>query len=184
MHDLGLDPIPFFHPCYVIALFQERLWAEAIYRLPWARAMTTFDSDAIAKETRMFLLDGALPLLTYFYLDGTKGVRVLKEQEGAGVKVIALKPITLTRSMATIVGLIFGLLERQCDLPLDRISKHHVENFFGLLRRLLHDWNKFEELLHAMRRNAIVSDIFDELKHLRKVCGRANAGGIVSTPKD
>jgi hypothetical protein len=73
-------PIAFFRLCLVIGLFQERLWSQAVYLIPRAFAITALDSDAIAKETRVFLRDGALRHLTYFDLDGTEGVLVLKEQ--------------------------------------------------------------------------------------------------------
>jgi hypothetical protein len=82
--------------------------------------------------------------------------------------------------MATIIGLIYGVTEFEWDLPLDRIFTHPLENFFGLLRRLLHDCNRFQELLHTAARNAIVADLYEELGHPRDICGHENANGIVS----
>jgi hypothetical protein len=61
--------------------------------------------------------------------------------------------------MATILGVMLALDKLDCDIPLDRISTHPLENFFGLFRRLLHDCNAFDGLLHAAARNVIVNEI-------------------------
>jgi hypothetical protein len=83
--------------------------------------------------------------------------------------------------MARILGVMLALDKLDCDIPLDSISMHLLENFFGLLRRLLHDCNAFGELLHAAARNVILNEIDGQLGHSRDICGRANVGGIVST---
>jgi hypothetical protein len=82
--------------------------------------------------------------------------------------------------MSTIIGVIYALITIDGDIPLDRISTHPLEIFFGLLRQILHDCNKFEEFLHAMTQNVIVNEIFHELGHPRDICGRENQGGVVS----
>jgi hypothetical protein len=90
------------------------------------------------------------------------------------------KRITLIRAMSTIIGVLCALIMIDGDIPLDRISIHPLENFFGLLRWILHDCNKFEEFLHTAARNVIVHEIFHELCHPRDICGRKNQGGFVS----
>jgi hypothetical protein len=35
------------------------------------------------------------------------------------------------------------------DIALDRLSTHHVENFFDLLRRIIHDVNTSNQMLKA-----------------------------------
>jgi hypothetical protein len=70
------------------------------------------------------------------------------------------------------------------EIPLDRISTHPLENFFGLLRRLLHDCNRFDEVLHGAAKNAIVNRVYHELGHPVEICGRANVAGIVNATGD
>jgi hypothetical protein len=82
--------------------------------------------------------------------------------------------------METIIGLNHALVVLDCDGPLDRMSTHPRENLFGVLRRLLNDCNKFDELLHATAQNAVVTEIYHPLHHPRDVCGRDNEGEIVS----
>jgi hypothetical protein len=82
--------------------------------------------------------------------------------------------------MSTIIGVIYALIVIDGDILLDPISTHPLENFFGLFRRILHDWNKFEEFFHAGARNVIVNEIFHELGHPRDVCGRENQSEVVN----
>jgi hypothetical protein len=86
--------------------------------------------------------------------------------------------------MNTVIALIHALTAIPNDLPLDRIGTHPLENFFGLLRRILHDCNKFDELLHAAARNVIVNEILADLDADRTICGRANTAGVVSAVSD
>jgi hypothetical protein len=88
--------------------------------------------------------------------------------------------VLLIRSMATIIGMIFAFTILDCDIPLDRSRTHPLENFSGLLRKLLYDCNKFNEFLHTTARNAIVTARFDEVRHLRDIYGRENLGGAFS----
>jgi hypothetical protein len=148
-----------------------------MYLLPWTFAMISFGSDIIAKESRQFLLELALHLLMFFYLDETESAPYLNEQGAAISKVMPLKMIALTRAMSAIIGLMYALVELDWELPLDRISTHPLENFCGPPRRLVHDCSRFDELLHVASGNAIMSQISDGLQHPRDICGQVNAGG-------
>jgi hypothetical protein len=173
-------PLALFRLPHVITLFRAGRCGEAVYLLPWILAMIAFRSDAISKSTRIFLLELTLALFAKLYADLLQEGHGLKEQGTAGDRVCPLKRITLIRAMETIIGLIHALVVLDCDVPLDRMSTHPLENFFGLLRRLLNDCNKFDELLHAAARNAVVTEIYHSLDHPRDVCGRDNEGEIVS----
>jgi hypothetical protein len=48
-----------------------------------------------------------------------------------------------------------------------RLTTHPLEKNFGLMRRLLHDCNSYEEAMRAMARNAIVNEVFLKLHHPR-----------------
>jgi hypothetical protein len=100
------------------------------------------------------------------------------------IPVRPFKVITLLRCMNAVIALIYALVAVDVDLPLDRISTHPLENFFGLLRRILHDCNTFDELLHAAARNTVVDEVFQQLDVRRDICGRENTAGIVSTADD
>jgi glutaminase len=114
------------------------------------------------------------------YVDLTEGKHYQNEQRPTGSFSTPLKRITLIRSMAIVISLIFALQVLDCDIALDRISTHPTGNFFGLLRKLLYDRNKLSELVHAGARNVIVTAIVDELRHPRDICGRENLGRVVS----
>jgi hypothetical protein len=173
-------PIALFRLRHVRTLFCKSCVGEAVYLLPWTLAMVSFRSAAISKKTRFFLLSLTLVLFAKLYTDLSVRPRYLNEQGPKGSKVLPLKRITLIRVMATIAGLLYTLHDLDGDIPLDRLSTHPLENFFGLLRRLLHDCNKFDELLRAAARNSIIAEIFHELDHPRDICGRENQGGVVS----
>jgi hypothetical protein len=125
-------PIALFRLENVIKLFSKKYWVGAIYLIPW-----TF-----AKDSRRFLLERALSLLMFFSLDETKGAPYLNEPRAAASNVMPLKPMTLSCVMSTITGRQFALVELDWNFPLDRISRHPLENFFGPLQRFFHHWNK------------------------------------------
>jgi hypothetical protein len=172
-------PIALFRLEHVLALFKLGAEGEALYLLPWALIMRALLSDVISVELRCFALELALAFLFQFYLNATQCGHI-PEQGKTGIKVMPLKRITVIRAMNTVLGLIFASRNWHRDLPLDRMSTHPLENFFGLLRRLLHDCNEYEELVHAAAKNAIVTQICSELHYPSNVCGRVNTARIVS----
>jgi hypothetical protein len=141
-------PLALFRLANVVQLFCSRRCAEAVYLLPWTLLIISFRSNTIAKDARLFLPKVTLAVLAKLYIDLVEGGSGLNEQGPAGSSVSPLKRITLIRAMSTIIGVIYALIIINGDTPLDRISTHLLENFFGLLRRILHDCNKFEECLH------------------------------------
>jgi hypothetical protein len=63
-------------------------------------------------------------------------------------RVIVLTKGALVRYLNTLLAIIW-LLRDASDIALDRLSTHPVENFFGLLRRMIHDVNIFNQMLKA-----------------------------------
>jgi hypothetical protein len=192
-------PIAIFRLEHVLTLFENQLFGEAFYILPWALLFRGVLSDKLDVPSRIYTLEQALLIFAFFeqsYQAGKKGNRRnalffsprvgfprearLPEQGSAGVHVTPLKRTPQIRVLATTATLIAALRTIECDIPLDRIGTDPLENFFGLLRRLLHDCNMFAEVRHAIARNCAVHRVMDELGHPRNIRGRANTGGIVS----
>jgi hypothetical protein len=139
---------------------------------------------------RITVLRLALRVLIFFHEDAINPSKTLPEQTRKGPYAIDQEPqladcvrpfreITLLCCMNTVPGFIYGLVTIKGDLLLDRIGTHPLENFFGLLRRILHDCDRFDEFLHAVTRTIIVDDAFEELRHHRNICGLTNIGGVV-----
>jgi hypothetical protein len=51
------------------------------------------------------------------------------------------------------------------EIPLGLLSGHPLENCFGALRRLLHDCNRFPDVLVGAAKNQIVEKVMEELAH-------------------
>jgi hypothetical protein len=182
-------PILLFRLEHVITLFKHKCPAEALYLLPWALIFRALQSSVLSRQTRISVLLLALRFLIFFYeKDAYSGI---PENTRRGTFPTDREPqiedcvrpfreITLIRCMNTVIGLIFALARITENIPLDRIGTHPLENLFGLLRRILHDCNRFDELLHAVARTIVVDQIFEDLKYHRDICGRKNVGGVVS----
>jgi hypothetical protein len=190
-------PIALFRLEHVIELFEMKCAAEALYLLPWAIVFRVFLSTRLSRETRVSLLQLALAFLIFFHDDAMTAKNPIPEQGRYGKGQCpadrdpqiqeCVRPFlttTLRRCMSTVIGVIYAILKNPEDLPLDRIGTHPLENFFGLLRRILHDCNKFDELVHAAARTIVVDEAFEELRHPRNICGRKNVGGVVSKISD
>jgi hypothetical protein len=63
-------------------------------------------------------------------------------------RVTLLTKEALTRHLNTLLAIIW-LLRDASDIALDRLSTHPLENFFGLVRRTIHDVNTFNQMLKA-----------------------------------
>jgi hypothetical protein len=188
-------PIALFALGHVLELL-ERLFGEAVNLLPWSLVFCTLLSEKLSKILRVFIVGVALlfsvffeqishrfgeePCCPYRFSITLSEDFHLNEQGIAGAPVDPLKRITLVRVMDTIIALISAELEFDLDIPLDRTSTHPLENFLPLLRRLLYDYNIFDELLHAAAKNSVIHQIGDELAHSRGIYGRLNFGGIPS----
>jgi hypothetical protein len=95
----------------VIKFFSKKWWAKAIYLLPWTFAMILFGLVVIAKDSRRFRVKLALHLLMFVDVDDTDGVRYLNAQGAVANNLMRLKPITLTRAMAMIIGFMYAFVE-------------------------------------------------------------------------
>jgi hypothetical protein len=187
-------PITLFRLEHVIKLFEENCPAEALYLLPWALLLRALQSSIVTRGTRIRLLQLAMKFLVFFYQNAICPSNQIPEKarNGSGKCPVDREPeikdcvrpfleITLLRGMNTVIGLLYSLLNIDEDIPLDRIGTHPLENFFGLMRRVLHDCNRFDEFIHGVARTIVIDKAFEELRHTRKICGRKNVGGVVCT---
>jgi hypothetical protein len=173
--------IALFRLEYVIELFKRNAFAEALVLLPWSLMFICFRSPGLSNATRLFILELVAHLLFHF-LDQDN--LHLPEQGPVQSKVRAFKKSTLKRGLNTVIGLASALMTYGSALPLDRLTTHPLENFFGLMRRLLHDCNSYEEVLRAMARNSVINEVFIKLHHPLEIAQRANLSGVVADPAD
>jgi hypothetical protein len=92
--------------------------------------------------------------------------RILVERGKWGDTVTPLQERTAIRILNTVLVLLC-VCDRVGDIALGRLSSHPVENFFGFLRRSVHDVNTFAQMLTATARSTIVK------QHWRRL-GRVN----------
>jgi hypothetical protein len=62
---------------------------------------------------------------------------------------------------------IIWLLRDALDLVLDRLWIHPVKNFFGLLRRTIHDGNTFNQMLKATANMSLMNEWIENLSNER-----------------
>jgi hypothetical protein len=173
--------IALFRLEYVIELFKKYSFGEALVLLPWSLMFICFRSSGLSIDTRLYILELVANLL-FFFMD--QQALKLPEQGPEKSKVRAFKTSTLKRGLNTVIGLASALLTYDSPLPLDRLTTHPLENFFGLMRRLLHDCNSYEEVMRAMARNAIVNEVFLKLHHPLDIAQRENLSGVIAHQDD
>jgi hypothetical protein len=72
-------------------------------------------------------------------------------------RVTLLTKEALIRHLNTLLAIIC-LLRDASDIALDRFSVHPVEHFFGLLRRITHDVNTFNQMVKATANLRLMND--------------------------
>jgi hypothetical protein len=75
------------------------------------------------------------------------------------------------------------LLRDASDIALDRLSTHPVENFCGLLRRIIHDVNTFNQMLKATANLCLINEGLKILSKegdpdVRRIPTRMNMAGV------
>jgi hypothetical protein len=111
---------------HVISLLKAACVGEVLYLLPWTLIMRALLSARARSCISVRLLHNNYQIPT-----------PLPEQGKHGIEVLHIKLITVIRAMITVLGFIFALRNVNFDIPLDRMSTHPLENFFGLPRRLV-----------------------------------------------
>jgi hypothetical protein len=72
------------------------------------------------------------------------------------------------------------ILDKFEDIGLDRLLSHPLENFFGFLRRSIHDVNTFRQMLMATAKSTSVTEAQKKLRLADRIPKRANNSGVMS----
>jgi hypothetical protein len=84
-------------------------------------------------------------MFSFLYEDGCRSGHPYPEQR-AGPYVKALTRVTGVRVPNTVIAVRFALTRESQSLPLDRLTMHLLENFFELVKIVLHDCNRFPDV--------------------------------------
>jgi hypothetical protein len=75
------------------------------------------------------------------------------------------------------------LLQDASDIAFDRLSRHPVKNFYGLLRRIIHDVNTFNQTLKAMPNMLLMNEGIEILSqegdpNVQRISTRMDMAGV------
>jgi hypothetical protein len=87
----------------------------------------------------------------------------LPERSKQGDPVVPLHEKTGIRILNLIL-ILLHTLETFDDIALSHLSSHPVENFFGYLRRSVHDVNTFTQMLTATAKSGVVREGYKRLR--------------------
>jgi hypothetical protein len=148
----AIYPLSVFCVRTIAILLHNGMIVDAIALLPMTLFLTALRLEKVALVARMDMLQMSF----FFVLSMFQECKVLADQSqrplqvsNANDKVTLLTTETLIRHLNKLLAIIW-LLRDAPDLALDRLSTHPVENFFGRLRRIIHDVNTFNQMLKAI----------------------------------
>jgi hypothetical protein len=126
-------PIAIFRLEHVLTLFEQQLFGESVYLLPWALVFRTLFSTQLSKRTRAFTLEVALLILSYFEKSyQSERTRTLgpftipldlppypnlNQQGPAESEVGPCQEMTVIRGMSSVAALMGALGEFAFDFP-------------------------------------------------------------------
>jgi hypothetical protein len=177
-------PIALFRLEYVIELFSKNKIAEALYLAPVAFFIFAIRSAIISDQTRIYLLQITFELFMIFYDEYIRNSKKLTENGPSDIHVHPFKLLSLIRTCNTVLAYIWSIQYIDSNFPLDRLSTHPTENFFGNLRRICNDSNTFQDILHFTARNQVVQECISRIQYPSQICGRENLGGVVTLGED
>jgi hypothetical protein len=144
-------PIMIFRMQNIVILLRNVMIVDAAALLPMALFLTTLRLERVALDARMDILQMSFCLFLCMFQEYKVPIdqgRQPPEVGSVNDRVIHLTKDALIRHLNTLLAIIW-LFRDASDVALDRLSRHPVENFFGLPRRIIHDVNTFNQMLKA-----------------------------------
>jgi hypothetical protein len=153
--------------------------------LPMTFFLTALRLEKVALDARMNMLQmffvRFLCMFQEYKILANQGRRP-PEVGNINARVTLLTKEDLIRHLNTLLAIIW-LLREASDIALDRLSTHPVENFFGLLRRMIHDVNTFNQMLKATANLRLMNERIDILSKegdsdVQRIPTRMNMAGV------
>jgi hypothetical protein len=169
-------------------LFNDGKFPEAVALLPMTLLLCALRLENVSIGARMDMLRLAfflVFLMNQNYDKPQNRAEAPIERGGSGIRVKFLAQKSLVRFSNTVLVIMYAMKEWPTALALDRISTHPVENFFGLLRRALHDINTFKAIVKTvakMRVGRECAEVERDPEVVQKIATRTNIAGVKLGP--
>jgi hypothetical protein len=143
----------------LLALIGAGKFTEALMLLPITLFLNAVRVDTFARDTRKDLLRQCFHIVRLMmaqkqYHRGRTGILVDRGKRGDTVT--PLQERTATQILHTVLTLL-DVCDRVSDIAVGRLSSHPVENFFGVLRRSVHDAKALTQIVTATAGSTIVT---------------------------
>jgi hypothetical protein len=135
----------------------------------------TFTRDTRKDLSRQCFYIVRLMMAQKQYRRGMTGILLGRGKRGDTVTLLSER--TAIRILNTVLVLLC-VGDRVDDIALGRLSSHPVENFFGFVRRSVHDVNTFVQMLTATARSTIVKQGWRGLGLVGHVRTRISNSGV------
>jgi hypothetical protein len=142
-------PLTIFRMQNIVILLRHSMIVEGLALLQMTLFLTAFRLERVALDVRMNMLQMFFFLFSCMFQEhkilADQG-RQPSEVGSVNGSVDLLTKEGLIRHLNTLLAIVW-LLRDASDIALDGLSTHPVENFFGLLRKTVHDVNTFNQML-------------------------------------
>lgn len=178
---------------YVLSLFSWRTLVDVIiqgrfdaayYLLPYVFMVEAIRSPLLSYKTRLEFLSGSFTIFKQHYKDlnnANKSDLFRPRFRSSCIGLLFADSIFLKRIMNTIAGIAVGIYLRIENLPLQRISSHDIELFFGHMRMLSYFDHSYENSIRVAVRTILIRKYSYELNYPIEIKKRENIAGIVLT---
>lgn len=172
-------PMKLFSISNVLKLYQEHKYNEFLYFFPFGIWIEAIMSPSLTKKSRLYLLRIAFYIFYSFLVQYQKG------EFDQGITIYNSKNSKahcfnsynfIIRCLNTVI-ITYSLMIKLDEIALDRISSHPVENYFGYVRMMSHDFDSYDNFIRIAVDSIMNLILCNKLQIHQKVKGRINIAG-------
>ena len=166
-----------FHTDNLKSLFEEEIWNEYVFILPYIILINVIQSNTLTVGARLQMLELAYTMLEVIFAASFDFPEIPREKNGKQQEAKYITRNQKRRTQNDIIALAHALTFYSDGIAFSRLGTHLVEFKFGEMRRMSYGNNSANVLLGAVVRAEVVKEVCEQYDVHPKRRGRIDFGG-------